>query len=452
MNAQLAIPAEYRVVSSGSDSIRIRAATNTDLIQGRSVKTPKTANPLMSPLTRYPMGINDYSFSSDARNGYLATAAIFGITTCYAMHYPQIRMVVKNAKGEPWLDHPLQYVLDHPNKDMSGSDAALYNAVYILLGGASHQYLYRTPNGQVFGYRPHSVQEIRPVPIGGADLSYESWIKNYVFQPLQGGYPQEVDNKNVVTLRFHSINPLQPQLSVSPFTAAFIDANADSQITQFPLDLLKNGQFLSTVFSLAPESKDWDSSEFDQTKAEVQQQYSGVNKFNPVVVRGGNKVESVFADFRKMDVAGLGARPEVRLCVAARADIVYVGFTAGLGTSTYDNVRQARVGFVRHSVLSLATNHAKTLTAVFQRENWANHPFGNGTSDFTIEPDTADVIALQEDMLDNRKQATMEFQAGGTVRNEYRQDIGKEPLPKDDPRGDELSAVTSAVSYPQSGE
>jgi hypothetical protein len=351
-------------------------------------------------------------------------------------------------------------VLDNPNADMSGADAALYNIIYVLLGGASHQYLYRNTSpvrgmdgkprsGQIIGLRPHSTQEIKPIPVGGGQISRDSWIDGYAYTPLSGGYTQPVVNTDVATLRFHSINPLQPQLSVSPFAAAFLDANADSQLTQFPLDLMKNGIFLSTIFQLAEESKEWEDSEFEQTKSEVKQQYGGSAKYNPIVVRGGNKVETAFPDFRKLDFAKLGERPEVRLCVASRADIVYVGFTAGLGTSTYDNVKLARIGFVKDSVVSLVASHARTLTGVMRRENWMGHPFGNGTSEFTIECDLSGVTALKDEEIDQQKQMTMAYGAGIATKNEARRTFH---LPEDEATGNEYKVALALPAYPNTTE
>lgn len=415
---------------------------------------------LRAPLTYQTFGSTDWAFRSQAQNAYLASSAVFACVTCYNLHYPQIRFqVTKGAKpgGEPWPEHPLQYILDHPNDDMDQSLWGVYNVIYTLLGGVSHQMIYRNARGQIVGFRPYSPEEIRPVQVHTGEITNASWIDHYVYSAISGATtPQIIDRSSVISLPFLTANPLQPWLFVSPFAAAFLDIQGDLEMSKFPVDLMKNGAFVSLMVSMPTETagtatqgyKDGiPDSVFHNLKAKIIQEVTGRNKMSPLVLRGGAKAEMLTPDFHRTDYAAIGERFALRICADARVPAIYAGISeSSIKAMTYDNVKLAQLGFVKHSVLGLATLHARLMTHKFQQENWMGHPMGNGTQDFTIDLDLSGVQALKEEQMDKQKMATM----GRTAMtiNEYRSyfpELGELPKGID---GNVLMPTPMSVTYP----
>ena len=383
-------------------------------------------NPVQTPYSRFPMGKQDYTFAAESQNGYLTSTAVFTCTTCWALHYPQIRFQVTKGTepgGDPLPDHPAQYLLDHPNDDMDMGRKGLYDVIYTLLGGISQNYLLRNGRDQIIGIRPYSTAEIRPVFKSATKIGRETWIDHYMQSPLIGGAPLRMEANDVIPLTWLSVNPLNPELSVSPFAAAFLDIQADVELTKFPLELMKNGAFTTFLLNLGAGTEDpkvFPSNKLRQVKGEITEQITGGNKYSPLIVRGGAKGEVLTPNLGRTGLAELGERSEIRICSSARVPPVYAGISSGVAASTYDNVKLSRIGFVKDCVLALATVHAKALSAKFQKENWRNHIFGDGNSDFTIDLDLRNVMALRDEQQAERELALQEYNAGIRTMDETR--------------------------------
>ncbi len=397
-----------------------------------------TATNALSPSTLYRgvYGLRDHSEPINAQNAYKAIASVFACLTAYATNAPQVTGEVQRLDGEPWPDHPVQYLLKNPNDDMGERVLSLYNTIYKPLGGATQLQLLRNtewPGRPVIGWRPYTTYEMAPVPLIDKPVGRNSWVDHYWHIPALGT-PERVEREDVVTLRFPSIDPNIAQMNLSPIAAAFVDINSDKAITTLPAELLNNSAFISAFFALGNGTEEMPDEIFENIKSDVMAQYTAGNKFKPMVARGSGSFEMIHPDFRKMDLGTLGNRPELRICSALRVPVRYIGFNAGVDASTSDNYIASWISFVKDSVLGQALLDYDALTNALVRESWANHPtvaFGTdrrATSLFKIVPNTSEVQALKTEQLLIHTDAGNAYTNGGLTKNEYRALLGKPPV------------------------
>jgi len=391
-----------------------------------------TGNPLQpSSIFRVPFGVRDYAEPINARNAYMAVASVFGCVSAYAKNAPQITNEVQHLDGTPWPDHPAQWLIQHPNDDMSERRMALYNCIYKPLGGSTQLYLYRSASNanHIIGWRPYSTYELAPVPQAMQPVGRESWIERFVFNPLVGT-PRPVDRENVISLTWHSINPLIPQAHMSPISACSDDINSDRAITQLPAELLNNSAFISYVFSMGAGSEKMPDKEFLRVRGDVEAGWTGKNKFKAMMVRGGGSAQAIHPDFRKMDLAALGERPEERICIALDVPIRYMGFAAGIDASTSDNYVASWLAFVKGPISMQAQLDADALTEALTNTQrgiqWSGHPtlaFGcdpRATNEFKIVPNMSNVEALKSELITKQASARENFKVGGLTFDEFR--------------------------------
>lgn len=409
----------------------------------RGALTSENALP-SSTMFRGAYGIRDYSEQTNARNAYMTLASVFACVTIHARNGSQVRHVVKHGDGSLYPEHPAQAVIRFPNADMSETRFNHFAAIYKPLGGAALAHLDRNADGSIIFMRPYDTTQLSPVPVPAPQTvgGEHSWIQQYWFTP-PSGYPVPVKTEDVLILQFPSINPITPQAFLSPIAAAFMDVNTDTEITKLPSLLLKKGVFLTTAFyvkSNGAGSDDW----FKRIKANVNSQYAGDNKFSPMVIEDGDKVESLYPDFRKMDMAALGDRPEVRICACLGVHPVYAGVMAGLRATTLDNMKVARLMFIKDHLISQALLDADSFTHTFTRENWQNHPASNPIiseryyggikyernpdRDFYIDVDTSRIEALKDELFDKHEDARENYLSGGMNFNNFLQALGQPPL------------------------
>ena len=397
-----------------------------------------------STMFRGAYGLRDYSEQTNARNAYMTLASVFACVTIHARNGSQIRYVTKHGDGSLYPEHPAQAVIRFPNADMSEARFNMFTAIYKPLGGAGLAHLDRNADGSLIFMRPYDTTQLSPVPVPAPETvgGERSWIQQWWFTP-PSGYPKPVAAEDVMILQYPSINPLTPQSFLSPIAAAFLDVNTDQEITKLPSLLLKKGVFMSTAFyvkSNGNESDNW----FENIKANVNEQYAGDNKFSPMVIEDGDKVESIYPDFRKMDFASLGDRPEVRICSVLGVHPVYAALMAGLGATTLDNMKVGRLMFIKDTLISMALLDADSMTHTFARENWNNHPASNPIiaeryyggmkieknpdNDFYVDIDTSRVEALRDEQFDKHEDARENYLAGGMSFNNFLQALGQPAL------------------------
>ena len=399
-----------------------------------------SGNPLPpSSIFRVPFGVRDYSEIVNARNAYMAVASIFGCISAYAKNAPQVSFEVQHLDGTPWPDHPAQWLIRHPNKDMSEQRFALYNAVYKPLGGSTQVYLYRSAINprHIIGWRPYSTYEMAPVPQATVPVGRESWIEGFVYNPLVGT-PRKVERDVVISLTWHSINPLIPQAYISPIAACSDDINSDKAITQLPGELLNNSAFVSYVFSMGTGSEKMPDKDFQKVRGDVEAGWTGKNKGKAMLVRGGGSAQAVHPDFRRMDLSTLGERPENRICIALDVPVRYMGFSAGIDASTSDNYVASWLAFVKGPITMQAQLDAGEFTNALTDQDrgfqWSDHPtiaYGcdpRATNEFKIVPNFDNVEALRTELLAKQAASRANFTAGGETFNEFRNDLGLKPF------------------------
>lgn len=398
-----------------------------------------------STMYRGAFGIRDYSEQQNARNAYMTLASVFGGILIHARNGSQLRYVIKHGDGSLYPEHPAQAVIRFPNYDMSETRFNMFSSIYKPLGGATLSHLDRNANGSIIFMRPYDTTQLSPVPVAAPDTvgGERSWIEQFYFTP-PSGYPKAVPTADVLIQQYPSINPLTPQAFLSPLAAVFNDINSDTAISKLPALLLKKGVFVTTVFSIANPSGAMGDDAFKLVKARVNEQYAGDNLFSPIVIENVDKVQGEYPDFRKMDFAAIGDRPQVAICQALGIHPVYAAVMAGLKATTLDNMKVARLMFVKDHLISQAMLDADSYTHKFTRENWQNHPasnsiiadqfYGGGkyeknpSSEFYIDVDTTRVEALKDELFDKHEDARENYLAGGVSFNRFLQELGQPPL------------------------
>jgi phage portal protein BeeE len=354
---------------------------------------------------------------SDLRKAILLSTTMYACTAAWILNYQQIRFIVTDRSKKPLPDHPLQALLDGPNKNMGQRRFNAYRIMYGLWGGQCYTVLFQNGSGRPIGYRPFSDAEIEPIPLRDKPITQESWIERYDYRTGRGK-PEPIDPDRVIMQQWPNVDPDQPWKAMSPFRPALKAIMSDVALTDFPLKMMENGAFMTMLYTLPPESASMPNDIYKKIKADIVKRYGGAQQFSPGVLRGGMKGEMVLPDFQKADFTKLTDRPDLMICADARVPAIYAGVGAGLDRSTKANMGEAHVQFVEDAVIPMAELDADDLTRGFRPF------FGDG---FLIIPDTSGMYALQQKDNERRQQANEGYQKYRTWTLDEARGVNKLP-------------------------
>ena len=329
---------------------------------------------------------------------------------------PEAKLVVQstNRKGatEKVLDHPMLALIQKPN-DFYADIVLLWGIVLsLLLDGNAYVMIVRNGYNQPaeLWYVPHWMLEPK------RDRDGAAFISHYVYSPGDGIAPMKIEPEDVIHIR-HGINPKNMMKGVAPLDSAIREIFMDNESSEFVSALLSNMGVPGVVISpkggamAAP-------GDVEATKAWFQQQFGGDNRGKPLVMGAPTDVTPYGFNPQQMNMSESRDIAEERVCALIGVPAAVVGFGSGL--------QSTKVGATMEEMRKLAWHNGvmPILLLVADELQRSLLPLFPKTMGQTVEWDTSNVKAMQEDEDKKTDRLNKQLACGGITVFEYRTKLG----------------------------
>lgn len=251
-----------------------------------------------------------------------------------------LRVYVRDVKGTavPLPNHPLEKLLDRPNKYYDG--LTMRKAIMLsLVAGASNAYLWikRSNDGTPIElwYVPH----FQIWPWWTQDSTTDNWIGGYIYR--NNGVSYELPFGDVIHIR-DGIDPYNQRFGLDLLDSASREVVADNEASGYLATMLKNMGIVPVLLSPKDPTAEFDESTKETVRAQFEEQTTGDNRFRPMVLSGGVQIDKVQLSPADMLLDKATDGPEARLCALIGVPAVVLGLKVGLEHSTYSNMEEAR--------------------------------------------------------------------------------------------------------------
>jgi phage portal protein BeeE len=289
---------------------------------------------------------------TDGSKAVTSSAVIAACIGRWGIEYPQVRMVVKNRKGEPDYSHPFMSIMAKPNELMDESEFYALISIYRCLTGTAYIHKLRNLVGNVVGYEPmHAYELVKGYDMPGVHTHYT--FTNAI------GERKRVPIENVVAMPWVVRNPADVSMGVSPLQTCWSQHVAYDAIDQFVAQFISNGAVPGTAFIA---KGDFGGTDEDKKKFKDDLQYryglksGGVG--GSILLEGDFDVKRISANLGELALNGLRETPEANITAAFFVPPELVGVNVGLQNSTYSNKKEARRGFCENILLPMWENDA----------------------------------------------------------------------------------------------
>jgi HK97 family phage portal protein len=325
-------------------------------------------------------------------------------TRAQTLNEPPLFAVDPESK-QPIPQHPLSRLFRRPNPDMSQSMFWQYVSTYIDIGGNAYIHKVRNVYGQVIELRPYHSGHIVPVSESG------EWVDYYRYQ--YEGVSKDIDRRDIIHLRSYYIDPLNPVLGISPIRAAGINVDTYNELMNTLYSYLRNNGVPSGVLSVA---QSLSQPQVEQLKEQWQHNTTGKNRGKPVVLPSGMSFTQMGLDVSSLEATSQFTQYEVAICGIYRVHPSVVMTTAGLMSSTYNNMETAYKEYT-------------LLTRVPTWNTWEEQvelAFVDEYPEVDIEFDVSNVAALKAD-AEMTNTIVTQFTSNIITLNEARGKLGFTP-------------------------
>lgn len=361
------------------------------------------------------------NFESNVRFGYRANELIFACMGTKANTAASAHLRVIDDEGEPLEDHPLQLIINQPNKFYTETDMIGMIIMHLDLAGRSYWQKLRTRGGKVIELWPLRPDWTKPI------RSRTDFISGYEYR-VPGLDVQRINAGDI--LDFRLADPLDFFNGYSPVSTAMRVAHVDNAVTDYLELFFKNGGIPPGLLTTKSRLNDEDVTDI---RRRWQERYGGIaNWLAPAVIDQDVTYQKTGLDFKEMGMEALDGRTESRICSILGVPAILVGAQVGIAHSHLSNMQEAQTDLWHNTLMPLYKRIADEIATDLVREF---------QGDIDVEWDFSDVAALNEstDQIWSRAQAALT--AGGITRNEFRDMVGYEP----DPAGD-IYYVSNSVT------
>jgi len=297
--------------------------------------------------------------------------------------------------------------------------------VYLALGGNAYLHKLRNKAGQVVQIRPYHAGHIITVPGG------ENWVSHYLYNPDGTGTVgvilddlTRIDPRDIVHLKWPSVDPSQPWQSQPPILAAAAEVDADVEAIRYIYALLKNDAIPRTVVTV-PAERPLDDEEVRRMKEQWRERYGGDNRGEVAILEAGATVTRLGLNLQELAFDALVRIPETRIAAVLRVPPILVGLNSGLDKATYSNYAEARRAFTQDTLIPLWRLFESEIEADLLPE----FPRDGGIS---VRHDISRVASLQEDLNGKWERVRKAYMSGLIKKNEGRRSIGYAAEPDGD--------------------
>ena len=335
-------------------------------------------------------------------------------------------LVVTVPGGEP-EPHPALQLLAEPNPWYDGD--ALWHAVIhsISVDGNAYLLKLRGPKKRIVGLAWLDHRRTSPATDNDTPVSH------YVHR--RGGESYRLDRADLVHLRV-GLDVNNPAKGYSALRNAGDDLALEAATVGYATALVGNIGVPSVAISPKEGGMvDPTPDQRQELKVRWQQETTGSNRGNVVVLPFPVDIRELSLTPDKLDLGHLRSVPVERICAALDVDPMVLGLPSS--NKTYSNLQAALEAVVRMTVIPDQVTLDRQLTAQILRAE-----FGEPARVF--DRDRSHVWVLQDDLAALSARVVAEHNAGLTTINEARASLGLEPVPRGDtfsPRAGALGAM-----------
>ncbi len=363
--------------------------------------------------------LRDFGHTQLVKDGY-KTSAVYACVRVLAESFPEPEMHVFETTPDgnriQHADHPLRALLAAPNDFMAEDEFWEYCITYAAVGGNFYVWKERSNGGWPIALWPFHDGMMKPV------LHHEKWISHYELT-VSGLKPVSIPVSDIIHWRW-SVDPLCPQVGLSPIVAASRTIDMDSEFLRYVHALAHNDAVPRTVLKT---KLGLDDEKLGILKKQWKKRFGGGNRGDLAILPDADaEIMRVGADLEELAVEAIHNIPESR--IAAAYGGAPVGYLAGLNVhlqrSTFSNYEAAELALFTR-VLS---GKWRSIGASFTR-----HLLPEFTDDksLSLHFDVMRLPAFQKLQREAEGHAKDLYQAGVWSRNEARAASGKPPLAED---------------------
>jgi HK97 family phage portal protein len=311
---------------------------------------------------------------------------------------PVVRRPMPDGQVETVADHPILQLLAQPTPNVPPS--LVWSWVipdYQLLGNAYFRKV--RVSGRVVGLQYLAADMMRPV-----GNKVNPLVK---YQYTVDGTSYDIALEDLIHIRYGR-DPQDSRFGRSPVTSVLREIATDNVAASAAFGMVRHGGMPSMM--VGPDYKGGveDLSEDDarQTKAKLQQDFTGDNAGSVLVMTGPFKVERVSHKPSEMAFDEIRRKPEERVCAAIGLNPLVLQLGSGLERATYSNLEQATRSAWTDGMIPLMRQMAEALTIALLPDYEETQP-----GDY-LEFDVTNVPALQADLNEDAERAERLYKAG----------------------------------------
>lgn len=338
---------------------------------------------------------------------------------------PPLYVAEKNDDGdeETLPDHELLPLLAEPSLDLEMTDLLKLTEAYSLISGAALWVKVRDGAQRVARLQPYSGDQVKTESADGRIYGR--------FRVLQAnGEWKPYAPEDVVWIR--DTNPLSWRRNVSRLEVALSQLDLGHQVNRTVRNFMRKAMFPGGVVSPHP---DWDPSddEWDAYVNKIEAWNAGpANAGAPLVVQGGTTFSRAAIPLKELLPSELLDRIEAVVSSVFGIPPIVLGWKIGLENSPWSQMEEARRSVYEETLIPRWDEIGRKLSRqLLSEEDRAARRY--------VAFDTSDLPALRTD--DKVRAEVARMMINDWTRNERRVYTGQDPLPDDDPRGDEIGAA-----------
>lgn len=318
--------------------------------------------------------------------------------------------VYRDAGGgqrEELPDHPVAQLLRRPNPTVSEAEFLLTTVLMMDVAGFCLIEKVRSGQGNVVELWHLRSEWARPIARGDGAFDWEYRVPGRVPVVLAAEDAIVVTSTPSLTLG---------ATGISPTAVALREIGIDSASTEFLKLFFDSGA--APRYALVSPNPITDQAKADAIRERWRQTYGGYGNWTQVaLLHGGLDVRPIGYDLNEMAYPELRRLLEARICMTFGVPPILVGAQVGLDASTYSNFEEARRTFYEDTIVPLWARIDGALTRSLLPELESDRSV-------SLEFDTSNIAALQEDVTPAWQRATAALAAGAITLNQAQLEMG----------------------------
>ena len=319
-------------------------------------------------------------------------------------------------------NHPMIELLKQPNPFYQDIDLWYGTLLSYHLDG--NAYWLKARNARGFGvpteiwYEPHwSIKPHWPED-GSAFIDY--------YERRVNGTIERIPVENVIHFR-NGINPANPRYGMAPIKAALLNIFTDTEVNLWVAALCRNMAIPGVVMT-PTELIGMSAEKAEAIKQTWKRKFGGDNRGEPLMLDFPASVQTIGFDPEQMNFSAISNMAETRIAGALGIPAIVAGLSAGLDSSTYNNLENLRKAAFEECLIPTW----KILAGQLTRQMLIDYERDVRATGLRAEFDTSEIRALQENQGEKEQRAIEALMAGVATLNETRQQFGYDPLPNGD--------------------